>query len=62
MLLVDRQQITNTFSTSLNERSAQVEKAIDGVLIGGSGGMMAQSMMWMRLSRATEVVESDGTT
>jgi hypothetical protein len=50
LLLVDRQQITNTFSASLNERSAQLEKALDGVLIGGSGAIMTQTMSWVRLS------------
>lgn len=50
LLLVDRQQITNTFSASLNEISAQIEKRLDGVVVGGCGAIMTQLMSWTRLS------------
>ncbi|KAK8122631.1 hypothetical protein PG984_011301 [Apiospora sp. TS-2023a] len=50
LLLAGRSRIENTFSAYLMPECAQVEKALDGSLVGGMGAIMVFSMKWARKS------------
>lgn len=50
LLLDDRQRVQDTFAAALTDRSAQFQRAMDGIVIAGRGAVMAHPLSWSRTS------------